>query len=466
MQHRFVSQTGSRRVILFFAGWAMDAAPFEGLRRPGYDIAVFWDYRDLYQDWSILKDYDEVCLVAWSFGVYAASVALAGIERRITLRIAINGTLAPVDRLTGIPPRIFQGTLDSLNERNLYKFNRRMCGSSEAFAAVMEHAPKRNIDELRDELKAMNPVSMFAPDQIKHWDVALISTDDAIVPCVNQWRAWQHTTVRMLEGYHLVDFQRILDHFVIDKVNMGECFERGFKSYDRNADVQRRIVELMEMLARRSSLGAHIALPGARVLEIGSGTGSLSRIVDAICGPLSYFEMWDIAGRQPVEGRLRAFKCYDAETAIRRVPACSFDCVVSASTIQWFNSPKNFLHECCRVLAPGGYMLLSTFVEGNLATVAAASGRSLPLLSAREWENALPEGFEVGYFETIERTLRFDTPIEAFEHLRSTGVNSLGRSSQAMSMSAIIRRFPQSLDGTYRINYRCLVMLLRKILTK
>ena len=30
----------------------MDAAPFAGLRRPGYDIMVVWDYRSSDIDWS------------------------------------------------------------------------------------------------------------------------------------------------------------------------------------------------------------------------------------------------------------------------------------------------------------------------------------------------------------------------------------------------------------------------------
>lgn len=462
MQYRYISKTGSRRVILFFAGWGMDSSPFEGLCRPGYDIVVFWDYRNLCQDWSFLKDYDEVCLVAWSFGVYAASVAALGIERRITLRIAVNGTLKPVDRLTGIPPRIFEGTLKGLSERSLYKFNRRMCGSSQVFASFMEHAPKRGIEELREELEAMGGDCIFAPGQIKNWDLALISTDDAIIPCVNQWRAWQGTTVRMIDGGHFVDFQHVLDHFVIDKENMGDCFERGLKSYDSHADVQRQVVDHMAALAIGSGLAEHVSLPGARTLEIGSGTGTLSRHLDRFCGPQSYFEMWDIAGQQPIERSMSAFCRCDAETAIRKVPTASFDCVASASTMQWFNSPKSFLRESLRVVAPGGYVLLSTFVDGNLASIAAASGRSLPLLSAREWREAVPADVELLHFGIIERSLQFDSALKVFEHLRATGVNSLGRSSQTMPMTAIIKRFPQSLDGMYRITYRCLVMLLRK----
>ena len=107
---------------MIFAGWAMDSEPFAGLYRHGYDIMVVWDYRDFSLDWSCVAQYDEICVVAWSLGVYAAAAATAPIAARVSLRLAVNGTLSPVDSLKGIPPAVFHGTLDALDERNLTKF--------------------------------------------------------------------------------------------------------------------------------------------------------------------------------------------------------------------------------------------------------------------------------------------------------------------------------------------------------
>ena len=47
MEFRIVSSAGARRLILIYAGWAMDWHPFSNLRRSGYDIAVVWDYNDI-----------------------------------------------------------------------------------------------------------------------------------------------------------------------------------------------------------------------------------------------------------------------------------------------------------------------------------------------------------------------------------------------------------------------------------
>lgn len=157
MKYEVVSSTGSDRLILFFAGWGMDSTPFTGLNRAGYDVAVVWDYRTTAIDWSFTAGYVEICIVAWSFGVYASAISTHGIDGKVTRRIAVNGTLYPCDRLLGIPPAIFEGTLTGLNERNMAKFYRRMCGSATAYTQFGSQLPKRDIDGLRDELETFSP---------------------------------------------------------------------------------------------------------------------------------------------------------------------------------------------------------------------------------------------------------------------------------------------------------------------
>lgn len=54
MRFEYIDHDTSRSVrplILLFAGWGMSPAPFAGLTRSGYDIAVVWDYRDLSAPW-------------------------------------------------------------------------------------------------------------------------------------------------------------------------------------------------------------------------------------------------------------------------------------------------------------------------------------------------------------------------------------------------------------------------------
>ena len=176
--------TPQKRLILLFAGWSMSARPFAGLTMPGYDIAVAWDYRDMSAPWlETISDYEEIVLVAWSFGVHAAARFLtAHPTLQITARIAVNGTRFTSDDARGIPHDIFQGTLSTLNDRNIIKFHMRMCGGGTAYKAFSSTAPERELGDLRDELQAFDTDP--APKML--WDKAFISRGDLIIPPSNQ----------------------------------------------------------------------------------------------------------------------------------------------------------------------------------------------------------------------------------------------------------------------------------------
>ncbi len=162
MKHEFVKKADNPRLILIFAGWGMDANPFRHISRPGYDTLVVWDYRDLYADWSFVANYDEIVLIAWSMGVYAASKTIHSIDHLITAKIAVNGTMMPVDDLHGIPVGVYEGTTATLDDRNLRKFFRRMCGDRETTERFLATAPERGVEELIEELNAIYPEPWFS----------------------------------------------------------------------------------------------------------------------------------------------------------------------------------------------------------------------------------------------------------------------------------------------------------------
>lgn len=139
MQQRFIQHTDCegacgdndtcRRLILFFAGWGMDASVFSALSKPGYDILLVYDYRDDDFDESVLGGYDEICVLAWSLGVWHADRFISSHSNLpITRTVAVNGTLCPINDSLGIPPRIYDLTSALPDERALAKFYRRICG--------------------------------------------------------------------------------------------------------------------------------------------------------------------------------------------------------------------------------------------------------------------------------------------------------------------------------------------------
>ena len=460
MKHKIVSSTGSSRLILIFAGWGMDSRPFEHLCRPGYDVAVVWDYRSFNHDWSWTDSYSEICVIAWSFGVYASSTAADALRSKVTLNIAVNGTLYPCDDTKGISEAIFKGTLDGLCEPTLAKFYRRMCGSSSLYRDFNAVIPQRDIDSLRDELVAFSPEKILSVSEPVRFDLAIIGSRDAIIPPENQKRAWTDTVTSVVDQPHIIDFQRLIDKYIVDKDRVGERFATGLKSYDTSSDVQLEVIDRLDEMLKQNGLCDLLAQKNIRVLEVGSGTGQLSRRLDVAVAQ-GYFEMWDLVGRSCLENR--TFRRVDAETEISTVPDNSFDMIASASTVQWFNSPLRFLDECLRVCRPGGVVAITSFVSGNLAEVSEVTGRGLPLLSADQWKNYEPANAELISFCTWDSVLTFDRAIDVFRHLKDTGVNALGRTSQGeSSLITSLRGFKQNENGKYDITYKPLIMIFKK----
>jgi hypothetical protein len=117
------------------------------------DYMICYDYRTLDFDYSIFDRYRQVNVVAWSMGVWMGSLILSQVPRDKVFSLAFNGTTYPIDNLEGIPVKTFQATLDGLTPATLQKFLRRMCKDSNAYKAFMEVTPRRDFDEIKEELR-------------------------------------------------------------------------------------------------------------------------------------------------------------------------------------------------------------------------------------------------------------------------------------------------------------------------
>ena len=467
MQYRLIHSEKSPRLLLIFAGWGMDAGVFANLCRPGYDIMVVWDYRSFHIDRSCGDGYDEICLLAWSMGVYAASQTVQAIENRITRRVAVNGTPYPVDDRMGIPEVIFEGTLTGLNDVTLAKFYRRMCATRADMALFEAHRPSRSADELKDELQAVADRLILNTPARMMWDVAVACKDDRIFPFHNQRSAWMSLGVPMQveDGGHFFDFNRILDAHFIDKTLVEARFENGTATYDRYAAVQIDAVERLVGMIKTLGMTAEIGAARNAVLEIGSGSGFLSRKIAAMVNGAT-LTMWDLAAPMPgglPPGRRYDFCNLDAELALRRVRPESYDHIFSASTIQWFNSPERFVRDCHRALRTDGCAFLTTYTRGNMHEISDITGNALPLLTPERWAELAAPLFDIVACEAYERDLDFESPADVLRHMKLTGVNSLSRSSRGtVSARAIIDHYPMRLDGRYHLTYRPIIMILRK----
>lgn len=411
---------------MFFSGWGFEADAI-GFSMPGYDTFCLWDYDSdparAVDTESLAAPYDEVVVVGWSFGVNPAARFIESTSARVTRTIAINGTPTHIDDLRGIPRRIFEGTLQNLDQATLLKFRRRAIGSTAKtadIATLLEAPSPTRLEQMRLELARFGHHT--SETSTRKWSVILIGENDRIFPAQNQLRAWEdQPDVRVLPGGdHLVPAAE-LRRYIVDKQLVGSRFAKAAATYGTHSPVQRKVSD--RLLALLTEIPA---VHPPRVVEIGAGTSPIFNNQHHLPHYAS-LEIWDIAPIDPAlfPADARLFQA-DAEIRIDNIGDNTVDLLVSASTIQWFNSPERFIDRLARRLAPGGIAAFSFYQPGTLAEFADTAGVTLryprlDILQACAAEN----GLKILVAEEDEIPLKFESAAMALRHMQLTGVNAV-----------------------------------------
>lgn len=500
-------------LILLFSGWGTGFGPFRNLRKEGYDILLIEDYRDftpelLEKRISELADerskatgdgstaWEEVIVVAWSFGVRAATEFLRETHLNVTLRLAVNGTPQHIDDLRGIPATIFHGTLEGLNERNLKKFLLRTAGTRDLFELRLGDADTSEaaVENLREELILFRDWPVASEDSQHIWDKALVSENDRIFPPENQLRAWDQTDVFTLHGEaHLPDFQRIITEYIVRKDRVATKFGTTRESYSENATAQQETAR--ELFKRLKQFAVQKLFPASafpiseklNILEIGQGDGTFTRLYFPWLQPhTARLVLADISGRA-YRPSPRESKGTEIETFTGDVEAVSFkrnvlgvnrlagadesigsirkyDLILSASALQWLNSPATMLRKCAAALRPGGLLALAFYGEGTLEELTAAGGTGLKYPSAERLRTvAERSGMATLCTDSQKITLRFPTPLEALRHMNLTGVNALPTESDATRTRNILRNWPRDERGEATLTFVPRYLIFKKL---
>lgn len=181
MKQTFIIRNNGKHLLLFFAGWGMDETPFRHIHPAECDWMICYDYRSLEFDTTLIQAYSKISLIAWSMGVWAASQVMKQYPSLpVSQSTAINGTLYPIHETKGITPSVFEGTLQGLNAQTLLKFQRRMCGSAADYKAFQTIAPKRPVEELKEELAAIRQQYLSSLPSEFVWQTAIIGDNDRI----------------------------------------------------------------------------------------------------------------------------------------------------------------------------------------------------------------------------------------------------------------------------------------------
>ena len=424
----------------------MTDVPFRNLTAPGYDIAVGWDYRSEKVDTSVFKRYREVVLIAWSMGVMEAERVVPALGLPLTLTIAVNGTPTPVSDTYGIPTKIFDGTLSTLSENNVIRFNRRMCGSTERYRQFNLSAPNRPIESLREELSILGQRALETRKPFS-WDIAVAAVNDMIFPYTNQLKAWKNTRIISIEAPHLPDFESLIGQLTVNKSLVAKRFRDTRDTYDNSALIQYRVASL---LARKLLDSVNNDYCYKRAIEIGAGNDCLTNYYKNSI-QIEELELWDLT--MPAAPETSACNITpvadDAESRLMELPDDSVDLVVSSSTLQWFNSPVNAIRQIQRVLRHGGIAAISLYTEGTFSQFAEQTGVSLNYVSANQLSDAISVECRLVEINTYTDQLQFESTRELLQHLRLTGVDGVGQSSRARLRTLLRNNKLRHLDYTY-----------------
>lgn len=205
----------------------------------------------------------------------------------------------------------------------------------------------------------------------------------------------------------------------IDKNKVKQRFSRAKESYSEQAIAQQEICQYLSTL-----MAKYVTVQLDRILEVGCGSGNLTRQMLVQYRPQHYFAN-DIYAEveqffqpsEPIE-----FCIGDIE----QMPLPShLTAVLSSSALQWVQDLEQFFARIQQVLDPEGWLVFSSFAEKNLQEIKALTGHGLDYTSIDVMTAMLKrQGFDILHVEQNTMTLWFAHPLRILKHLKATGVTA------------------------------------------
>ncbi len=205
-------------------------------------------------------------------------------------------------------------------------------------------------------------------------------------------------------------------------------FEQAAATYEQQAKVQHLVADrLLSLLAQ----AAPHSTP-ANILEIGCCTGLLTEKVLAQFPCLTHLTVSDlVAAFEPCVCRKigaltlnSTFLAGDIETV--SLPG-QYDLIISSSTLHWVHDLGGLCRKLHAHLNTDGVLAFSLYGVDNLQEIRMATGIGLQYQNLDQVQTVVAEKFDILAAEQARETLWFPDPIAVLQHLRATGVNSIGQ---------------------------------------
>jgi len=203
--------------------------------------------------------------------------------------------------------------------------------------------------------------------------------------------------------------------------------------FSRAADTYQNFAAVQELVARELATRADVSSRFLRVLEVGAGTGFLSRellknnpLIKLLALDISADMLGALRTSLPEESRLETH----TEDLFAFSPAEPFDAILSASALHWCGESEAVFKKLKSLLGDGGLLHAAIMVKGTLGELHELRARLFPrnrirlsLPTAGETVRSFRDaGFSVRYAETKTFIEEHPTIEELFTSLRLSGV--------------------------------------------
>lgn len=167
---------------------------------------------------------------------------------------------------------------------------------------------------------------------------------------------------------------------VIDKVKLKRRFSRNIKNYDKYANVQKKMGDIL--IDRIKNDRSHIK----NILEIGCGTGYVTQRL------MNYFPDAQITAVDIAPGMIEYVKsiiqCDRVNFICEDIEEMNlddkFDLIISNATFQWFNNLEKTTNRLIRLLNKSGILCFSTFGENTFKELKEAFYKAKQMLKINE----------------------------------------------------------------------------------
>ena len=232
----------------------------------------------------------------------------------------------------------------------------------------------------------------------------------------------------------------------LDKNLIKNNFKKSLLTYEENALAQKESAMKLISLIKGKSF--------ENVLEIGSYSGFLTKLtVENInCKrytALDTVEESEFAVRR-INPNIKFINCDIEEFSSDE----KFDLILSNASLQWCASLGNIVKKLKNNLSTNGLLALSIFQKGNLSEIKDAFGVGLNYPDMREIRDIFSMNSVI---VELDKTLKFDNPLEILKHLKLTGVNSLKTPLSYTKIKEGLKILEEKYDN--KITYKSVIIL-------